>query len=509
VLNCVQAWQPQYEYHCCSKSRNVLKKMNSVGALVGTLWDPDTMPSAAPAYYRVDPANNVFAQYCKGKTSARDLVRILKMPDDCVVYMAGSDERGWNASVKECGKAKPFVTKAWLKKHPVLCVAVQPKIVAIAPTVADTPVDHDVQTESGSDVSSDSDCDSESSDSDVSNSSVSDSDSVSETESIQDDNEVQVAPPELELKDHEKFKNANGNPVSIYVCGERERNKCYFLARDVEQMLDIANIRSTLMHKKSSFRRGEHYVTFRTVGNSYSCKSNLFLTFIGITKLLYCSHSPHAEQYQRWADEILFVAQMGTAKARKELGDRIKTADTQTMKEVLGQSVTALAGLYVLSLGTVDELRDSMKLSPTLPDSAIIAKFGRTTNLEVRMGDHGSGRKGGYGGELQRDPGCLAWAPMCPELVVEAEADLRKFLRKHEWIIDAQTNSQKRSEIIAFPNKEAVIAVRERMQSITEKCDFKHEKSQTAALREVAESRKEMIAFLRARNRPAEDEDGV
>jgi hypothetical protein len=323
---------------------------------------------------------------------------------------------------------------------------------------------------------------------------------------VEAEDAVQVAPPELELKDHEKFKDANGKAVSIYVCGERKLDKCYFLARDVEKMLEIKRITSTLIHKNSAYRRGDHYVTFRQQEIPAGGQNRLFLTFSGMVKLLFCSHSAHAEQFQKWAFQILFVAQMGTTKARKELADKIVVADTQTMKEVLGKSVKDIAGLYMLSIGTVEELRDSMKLSPTLPDGAIIAKFGRSTNIESRMGDHGCGRKKGYGGELQRDPACLAWAPMCAELVVEAEAELRKFLQKHEWLIDAQTDGQKRSEIVALPNKEAVLAVRERMCSITEKCDFKHEKSQAAALREIAESRKEMIAYLRTRISPTNED---
>jgi len=67
-----------------------------------------------------------------------------------------------------------------------------------------------------------------------------------------------------------------------------------------------------------------------TNGNSL----NLFLTFKGLIKLLYVSHSKNAEQFQDWANNILFTHQLGTQEETYILGASLLGVNHKTIKYV-------------------------------------------------------------------------------------------------------------------------------------------------------------------------------
>jgi hypothetical protein len=213
----------------------------------------------------------------------------------------------------------------------------------------------------------------------------------------EDDMKVEAmrAPPLIELADNEKFVDADGNRLDIEVRGTKSINDIYFNVKDVGDRFKIGDVRNTLVHPDSKFLLDVHYRLFKrkrgeTVGKPSNKKAqkSLFLTFRGLTRLLYVSHSKHAEHFQDWANKLLFTAQMGTREEKRILFDKILGYDAKIASDVIGRGVSIISCIYLFTLGYVKDLRDTMTIDPRFGDDEIVCKYGRTNNLMRRSGEH-------------------------------------------------------------------------------------------------------------------------
>ena len=78
------------------------------------------------------------------------------------------------------------------------------------------------------------------------------------------DETPQVAPPVLQLTDDEKFKAADGSPLSIEVRGERHHERIFFLAKDVAaafntpHLTDIVTDPEAILYNEGISHSPEH-----------------------------------------------------------------------------------------------------------------------------------------------------------------------------------------------------------------------------------------------------------
>ena len=132
--------------------------------------------------------------------------------------------------------------------------------------------------------------------------------------------EAMKAPEILNISDDEKFTDMNGNKLDIEIRGTFDRNNIYFKVKDITDKFDISNnIKTILLNKESSFKKDIHYKLFKVSkvdkDDSKPIKKSqklLFLTFKGLIKLLYVSHSKNAEYFQDWCDNIIYTHKFGT-----------------------------------------------------------------------------------------------------------------------------------------------------------------------------------------------------
>src|SRR5690606_41976867 len=102
----------------------------------------------------------------------------------------------------------------------------------------------------------------------------------------------------------------------------------------------MENLLTTVINKKNNrYVEGIHYKYFicekmYKVQNPTDTKKELFLTYKGILRVLFCSHSKKADSFVDWATETLFTAQMGTRRARKNLAASILGVDAEVIREV-------------------------------------------------------------------------------------------------------------------------------------------------------------------------------
>lgn len=207
-------------------------------------------------------------------------------------------------------------------------------------------------------------------------------------------NDIEYAPEILELTDEESFKDANGNIMNIEVRGERQHDKCYFRVHDVAKCFDAKSLRKVLTEKRTEgYIDGIHYKFFIRIpiavsGDLHSNKKILYLTYMGMLRFLFSSRNKNAEQFQEWASTILFASQMGTPEQKTKVISQISGCSPDAVKSVLGTSTSKVSCVYLYKIGTVEQLRTSMKISKDIKDDMIIAKYGMTDDLKRRTNEH-------------------------------------------------------------------------------------------------------------------------
>ena len=242
------------------------------------------------------------------------------------------------------------------------------------------------------------------------------------------ESDVEKLPPLLNLKDDEQFSD-DEFIYNIKMRGERKKNKCYFNAKDISNLFNLPNLHATIIHKGKGYKIHTHYKYFitgkLTKDQNLQNKNSklLYLTYKGLIKCLYCSHSPKAEQFQDWAENILFTHQFGNEKEKGELASKLLGVNYKVVREVFKSSSTSIPCVYLFTLGTGKELRKSMKLSDSVKDDDIICKYGMTDNLERRAYQHGKTFQGIKNTDL-----CLKYySYIDPQYISEAETDISDF----------------------------------------------------------------------------------
>ena len=246
--------------------------------------------------------------------------------------------------------------------------------------------------------------------------------------------DYELAPPLLELEDHEKFRDADGNTLEIETRGDRAKDRIYFRVDGefgVSTGFGLDNLSKILMQADSGFIRETHFKTFITprVYPTYSGgnknKPTLFLTYSGLLRVLMVSRNKHVKQFQHWAEKSLFTMQMGTKEDRVDLGAKIVNVPVKNMVAVLNTSATAVPVIYLCLLGTVKDLRNTFQIPETYDDSLKVYKFGFSNNFAERLGQLHSQ----YGKLANVTVTPIIFNYIDPKFTSEAEGNLRGFFK--------------------------------------------------------------------------------
>jgi hypothetical protein len=265
--------------------------------------------------------------------------------------------------------------------------------------------------------------------------------------------EIESVPPLLLLEEDEKFKDEKGNVVEIEVRGERDLEKIWFKASDVGKMLEYkeGEIRVILMKKDGSFKQDEDYKTFiqEEVTLSYSLpnkgdkQKTIYLSYLGLVRLLMIRRHPIANHFQKWAMNTLFIHQFGTTEQKDELGADLLGIDLKTLKSVFKVFVDKIPCLYLFYLGDAGDLRE--KIPNGLENNNKMYKYGFTDDLERRTRDH---RKS-YGEHIQ----LIHFVYIDPKYLSKAETS---FKEKIECFTDLKNNGIKPNSNTDISRKEII-----------------------------------------------------
>jgi hypothetical protein len=273
------------------------------------------------------------------------------------------------------------------------------------------------------------------------------------------------APPILELTDDEKFVDINGNVLDIEVRGTKDMNNIYFKVVDVANKFGLGDVTTILTNNDSSFMKETHYKLFKipqlVEPGSTSIKKGqkaLFLTFKGLTKLLYVSHSKNAEHFQDWANKILFIHQLGTKEEKINLFSSTLGISAPVIKEILNTDANTLPCIYLFTLGYVKDLRESMNISMDYKDVSIVCKYGFTKDLKRRTCEHINT----YNKIPNSNLKLKYYSYIDPLYISTAETDIRTFMEAFK----TQVSFENQEELVIIP-KELSKLVEKQYQQIS------------------------------------------
>ena len=210
---------------------------------------------------------------------------------------------------------------------------------------------------------------------------------------VTDDNGIEMAPDIIELEDHEKFQDTDGNILDIETRGEKNVNGIYFKVKDVEKAFDMKRLQDVILDKKTNYFKDRHYIFFNcnhTNSSGNKQIKTLFITYKGLLKLLHTTRSCKTDNFIDWAANVLFTVQLGTVEDTKKIYEdkKLKCGISSDDMEPFYDITNKICCIYLLFFGKVKDLRTSFKLNDDYNDDDNICKYGYTNNLKKRIKEH-------------------------------------------------------------------------------------------------------------------------
>ena len=255
-------------------------------------------------------------------------------------------------------------------------------------------------------------------------------------------NDYEEAPDILELNDNEKFKDVDNNPLNIEVRGERNVNKCFFKLKDISIKFNMNRLKDTIEDKNTTYEEKLHYKYFISnnthKNGKMTSKKVLYLTYLGLIRVLFVSKNPNCEQFQKWAINILFTHQLGTIEDKKKLSNKLMGIPVKEACDVFKTSSNSISCVYLLSLNSVKELRDTFNISENIPDDAIVCKYGKTDDLQRRIKEH----QNNYGKLKNVELSIMCYIYVDKKLITEAENQIKNYFTLNNMKFDYENSNE-------------------------------------------------------------------
>jgi hypothetical protein len=259
---------------------------------------------------------------------------------------------------------------------------------------------------------------------------------------------------EVELTDAERLRDSAGKVHPLVVYGERRADGCFFLVSSVASMLEMDPVEvANLLRDETSgfgFEKRRHYINFSltpprpvdattapapTSATTRAAPSDLrvLLTYWGLVRLLVMRGNHHiAEDFHRWAIDVLFAVEHGPAEAHNKRAVTSATGPSDHTN-VPAASASEPSVVYLFVLGTVKDLRETLDIGVVHDSTHLVVKYGRTEDLRRRTCQHrrNYGKLAGVRLKLKYS------VPVDVACQVEAESSLRMFFIDAGWALYA------------------------------------------------------------------------
>ena len=131
---------------------------------------------------------------------------------------------------------------------------------------------------------------------------------------------LREAPPVLELEEHEKFCDDEGNVYEVEVRGVREEDKIYFKGSDVQKIFEMENLVRIIKDVSTKqYIPLQDYEQFLLLsqnteplysGTTTETVKRTFFTYNGLLKVIFRSNSGTGYKFRKWATKIIYTAHL-------------------------------------------------------------------------------------------------------------------------------------------------------------------------------------------------------
>lgn len=444
-----------------------------------------SIDSSGKLFYNAKDMRTNKPELFKGfKIKPREIIERKRIPVDEYVFACFNKKtNSWNISNRECDKAQLLIGKLWSDNNLLnMSVKTKPTLVKLEPAPVNPHTNVNPIVKKPKLVVYDSSDDEDNNESDHKKEKK---DKLVVTSAL---------PPILELNAGEKFQTVDGEVLEIETRGERHHSKIFFRVKDVMHAFGMPNLGHTLRHKITGYERGIHFVTFTrcfegdNIPLETSCKSEdsiknsnpnvLFLTYVGLLKVLFNSKNKHAEKFTAWASDKLFTMQMGTTEDREQL-IRVEVDKLDKQRSLLNKHPEGFPCIYLLKLGKAKDLRETFSISDTVDDNLFIYKFGRAIKLHDRISDH----LNDYGKLKNVNIEIAIYHYVDPIYTSKAEADVRDMFEAYNMRI-------------AVPGRTELVAINKEQYKYVEKSYLQIGREFAGATKEMQEQIRELKSQL-------------
>ena len=286
-----------------------------------------------------------------------------------------------------------------------------------------------------------------------------------------DETNLKPLPDIVEIEEHERFKDADGNVFRIEIRGEKTQEGLFFKALDFDKLhLSSKPTYDTFTRIGSDYVYDKHYAFFEEAhhnkhtphwctnvtknddvtqkNDDVTKKKVLYLTYFGVVKSLICSRSHKAKPFQKWAMTTLFTHQFGEEEEKDTLAASLIGVDHRTISSIFRCSSNVIPCIYLFTIGRVSDIRkycvknnDPITLDGYADDD-VVYKFGRTEDLEDRTKRHGKTY-----GKMTNDFALETFSYVDKALVSKAETSLNHYFEG----MCMKVNDNKRVELVVIP----------------------------------------------------------
>uniref|UniRef100_A0A6C0LRI9 Bro-N domain-containing protein n=1 Tax=viral metagenome TaxID=1070528 RepID=A0A6C0LRI9_9ZZZZ len=155
---------------------------------------------------------------------------------------------------------------------------------------------------------------------------------------------------------------------------------------------NIKNLYTSIIDKRrNGYAKHIHYEYFYSekLGSAqYTNNKKLYLTYVGLLRVLFVSHKNTADKFLTWATETLFVAQMGTINQKNKLISNLLGVSVEAVKAVFNKTTHKIPCIYLFSIGIVKKLRKELNIDNKYDDNDYVYKWGMSIDLERRTKEH-------------------------------------------------------------------------------------------------------------------------
>ena len=260
-------------------------------------------------------------------------------------------------------------------------------------------------------------------------------------------NEIDSPPDIILLKPNEKMRDVDGNIIDIEMRGERTRKKCYFSMKDLSVAFNIPNLKQTLKNPHGSYTESIDYVTFHLQNENNVSKEQIFVTYMGLLRILFTTRNNKTNQFIDWASDVLFVHQFGNSNSKQNLASELLGTHPTNVRKVLDCHAVSTPCIYLLQIGKVSDVRSGLGINSTYSDTDIVYKIGKCNDLSRRISEHHSKYKK-YGGEIKLE--YFYWID--PYYTYDAEKAFKDAIRGTNYWLP----HEKYKELIVCDKKELV-----------------------------------------------------